>query len=249
MNCPSCNSRVSEGAFICQNCDHILDTSFLGSDITNEVTPVPQLRAAPKVAPDSPPITATPSPLSASKTAATVRDVDQTGARVSQRLDEIAAPSEDTKEAIDEIIADFKSMALSQKLTVAGAATVVASLALPWKNTIDGDDMIGLLGGGWFVGLLAALVLAAVFTRRHPQVRRWRLQVMQGVAATSLLASIGCLAYLNSASEYRTVRSVGRLVRENTVWPDFGVYLALTASVVMLGGAVKSLLDQKVLPD
>lgn len=244
MNCPSCNSRVPEGAFICSSCDHILDTSFLGSDITNEVTPAPAIKAS---AAKAPAVGVTSNVSSAASFP--TPDAAPTAGRVSQRLDELAAPSEDTKEAIDEFIADFKSMALSQKLTVAGAVAVVASLALPWKNTLAGDDMIGLLAGGWFVGLLAVLVLVAMFTRRQPRIRKWRLQIMQGVAVTSLLASIACVAYMNSAYESRVVRSVGRLVRQNTEWPDFGVYLALAASVLMLGGAVKSFIDRNVLPD
>lgn len=247
MNCPSCNSRVPEGAFICSNCDHILDTSFLGSDITNEVTPLPSTRAG------APGARSAPSAVSASgiQAAASFHDPDAlpTAGRVSQRLDQLAAPSEDTKEAIDEFIADFKSMAMSQKLTVTGAVAVIASLALPWKNTTAGDDMIGLLAGGWFVGLLAILVLVAMFTRRQPRVRKWRLHIMQGVAVSSLLACIACVAYMKSAYESRVVRSVGLLVRENTAWPDFGVYLALVASMLMLGGAIKSFIDRNILPD
>lgn len=247
MNCPSCNSPVSEGAFICANCDHILDTSFLGSDITNESTPAPRLEADAAAPRDTPASAAAVAPLPSPRFAQ--QGGAQTGARVSKRLDEIAAPSEDTKEAVDEMLADFKNMAVSQKLTVTGAAVVVASLALPWKNTIDGNDMIGLLGGGWFAGLLAGLVLVTMFARRHPQLQKWRPQLMQGIAGTSLVAIVSCVYFVSSSFEYQTIGSVGRLVHKTTAWPDFGVYVALAASVIMLGGSVKSYLDRDTLPD
>ncbi len=37
MNCPACDERISDSAWICPHCEHILDASFLGNDITNEV--------------------------------------------------------------------------------------------------------------------------------------------------------------------------------------------------------------------
>lgn len=243
MNCPSCNNRVLDGTVICPHCDHILDTSFLGSDITNETPPIPsparQLTLPVATNAGGQPETAVfPD-----------ENAHAASAGISRKLDQIAAPSNEAQEAVDELVANFKSMALSQKLTVMGAAAAIASLALPWKNTLDNSDTIGLLAGGWFVGLLAALVLVAMFMRRHPLLRHRRIHLMQGVAATSLLTCIACVSYLKSVREWRVVRSAGLLVREPTAWPDFGVYLALVASLVMLSGAVKSYFDRNALPD
>ena len=36
MECPKCGRDVEDGAFICPSCEFILDTSFLGDDITDE---------------------------------------------------------------------------------------------------------------------------------------------------------------------------------------------------------------------
>jgi hypothetical protein len=36
MNCPKCGRRVEVGTFICPGCEYILDTSFLGEDITDD---------------------------------------------------------------------------------------------------------------------------------------------------------------------------------------------------------------------
>ena len=33
MECPACNAKVPPGAWICERCDHILDTSFLNEDL------------------------------------------------------------------------------------------------------------------------------------------------------------------------------------------------------------------------
>lgn len=36
MKCPGCGGDIEEGAWICPHCEFIVDTSFLGNDITNE---------------------------------------------------------------------------------------------------------------------------------------------------------------------------------------------------------------------
>ncbi|HEY4222636.1 MAG TPA: zinc ribbon domain-containing protein, partial [Myxococcota bacterium] len=36
MQCPKCGREVQPGAFICPGCEFILDTSFLGDDITDD---------------------------------------------------------------------------------------------------------------------------------------------------------------------------------------------------------------------
>ena len=36
MECPKCGRTVEDGAFICPGCEFILDTSFLGDDITDD---------------------------------------------------------------------------------------------------------------------------------------------------------------------------------------------------------------------
>jgi hypothetical protein len=36
MNCPSCDEKITDGAWMCPFCEHIVDASFLGNDITNE---------------------------------------------------------------------------------------------------------------------------------------------------------------------------------------------------------------------
>ncbi len=34
--CPKCGRKVDATAFICTGCEYILDTSFLGDDITDD---------------------------------------------------------------------------------------------------------------------------------------------------------------------------------------------------------------------
>src|SRR5438105_3456708 len=36
MQCPKCGREIKIGAFICPGCEFILDTSFLGDDITDD---------------------------------------------------------------------------------------------------------------------------------------------------------------------------------------------------------------------
>src|SRR5687767_4469731 len=36
MRCPACDEKISDGAWMCPHCEHIVDASFLGNDITND---------------------------------------------------------------------------------------------------------------------------------------------------------------------------------------------------------------------
>jgi Tfp pilus assembly protein PilF len=36
MKCPACDEKITDGAWMCPFCEHIVDASFLGNDITNE---------------------------------------------------------------------------------------------------------------------------------------------------------------------------------------------------------------------
>lgn len=252
MNCPSCHTLVTEDTVICTYCDHILDTSFLGADITNddEVRPAPEETTRPRIEPESP--VARPQPKKVTRQPAAEADaIDpaELNRRAGRRLDELAAPSADTTEAIEELVHEFKVMAFSQKLTVVGAAGVLLSLALPWQGTREDGDLIGLLAGGWLAGLLAALVLGAMFARRNPKLLEWKDRVLQGIAAAAGLTGVTCVVYMKQALSYETVRVTGQLVRETTSWPAFGVYVALVASMIMLGGALKSWIDRDVLPE
>src|SRR5688572_7928332 len=37
MRCPSCDEKISDSAWMCPHCEHIVDASFLGNDITNDL--------------------------------------------------------------------------------------------------------------------------------------------------------------------------------------------------------------------
>lgn len=252
---------VTEGSVICSYCDRILDASFLGGDITNEddgpaihdeaTNPraeAPPARPEPKT-PAAWPAPSPKKPVLAPAVDDGYVDPAELNRRAGKRLDELAAPSADTTEAIEEFAHEFKVMAFSQKLTVIGAAGVLLSLALPWKGTREDGDLIGLLAGGWLAGLLAALVLAAMFMRRHPRLLEWKDRLLQGVAAAAALTGVTCIAFMKQALSYEVVRAAGQLLRESTSWPAFGVYVALVASMVMLGGALKSWIDRDVLPE
>lgn len=51
MKCPGCGGDIEEGAWICPHCEFIVDTSFLGNDITNERPEPAQVRAEDPVGP------------------------------------------------------------------------------------------------------------------------------------------------------------------------------------------------------
>lgn len=218
--CPNCRTRVPEDALICDACNHILDASFLGSDITN--------------APDEKPAIEPPRAPAATITARP----DEREASM------LAAATADSAQALEDVARQFQALARVEQLTAGGAGLVLLSLALPWRSTPDDGEMIGLLGGAAHVGFFALLTGASVFARRHPKLRPWRDWVLMGATATAVLCALACLAYLSTASVEETVRAGGRVVTRALSTPQLGVFVGLLGALATSTGAIASFLQR-----
>lgn len=261
MNCPSCLTAVPDGAVICDNCNAIVDATFLGDDITNDkpaeatrikaVAPAadPQatkVKAAPAAPPPKP--GKKPAPVLAPLDADDDEESTQSG-RAKPTLDEVAAVPHDTAEAVDELVAKFKAAPKSERASLIGVALFLFSLTLPWRGEKDKGELIGLLAGGAPIGLLALVVVAAIVLRHHPSVRPFRDRVLQGSLAASLFAVLASVAYQQSTLQQVVLTVGAKRIKSAVVWPSFGVYVGIVAALVMLGGAVKTWLDRKSLND
>lgn len=272
MICPNCRTRVADGAAICDDCNFILDASFLGGDITNEADVAPEptrIKAAPPieaertriVAPGAVPAAASSragkkAPVAAKPVAAVAAepiysfDDDESTAAGERRasLDDVAAPPAASAEAFEDLAAQFRSLPGSEKFSAVGAGLLLLSLALPWRSSTANGEDIGMLTGAAPLVLVPFAMVAVLVLRRHPRLRRWRDTLLQSGAALGLVAAAGCLVFMRSALVVEKVRAGRQVLTQASSWPAFGVYLGLFAALLLLGGAIKSYVDRETLP-
>lgn len=258
---------VPDGALICDNCNHILDTSFLGDDFTDGDEPTAageegatQIKRASDVEADATRIKAAakiekPAPRPAARARAAPEEIPEPKAYVppppprKQKLDEVAAIPDDTGEALADLAATFKRLAPTERYGVGGGAAVLATLALPWTSDRHADDVIGLVGGGLWIGLLAAVVIAIAWFRKHPALAPHRERLLQLSTSAALVALLGCFYFVRTAWEIKRERALGRIEEIPQQWPTIGAYLAIIAAGVMTYGAVRTYFARSNLSD
>lgn len=245
MRCPRCAQESPEGAAICDNCDEILDASFLESD------------AALPVAGERTDVGPTP-------TAAAPGRRDLRPARLTQRGGWNARPGApepaaekrpylappppppppdvlvQAQKSAGDLRSFFASLSAPDRLAAGGAAALLFTLTLPWQWTKREDDIIGLVAA-WPLAFLAAGVVALVYlrTRGADVTLERRLRLLQAAAAS--LAAAGSGLFLPYASESKAVRAAGLVVPLAQSKPAVGAYLGLICAVAMALGALLSL--------
>lgn len=263
MICPNCQTLVADSAAICDHCNHILDASFLGGDITNEgeqgepAAEPTRIKAMPAAAPATRGASGEPAAKPAGRRKAsepaTVQfpsDDDEATAAGARRatLDEVAAPPAAASEALEDLAAQFRALSRSEQLSAGGAALLLVSLALPWRTSLALGDDIGMLTSAWPLTLVPFAVVAVLVARRHPRLHGWRDRLLQAATGLGALALVGILAFMRSALVVERVRAGKKMLEQAASWPAFGVYLGLVAALLVLGGAVKTWLDRDHLP-
>ena len=138
-----------------------------------------------------------------------------------------------------------KALNLPDKLAFAGAAATVASCFLPWKETFDQGDSLGLMSLGAPVFVAAVAVLAAIVIRvrglapKVPVMVPWLTQF--GAACFCVLWS---LVFIKVAWDpTRTKSPIGNA----EMWassPSVGVVLALLFSIATVGGSLLGLKEK-----
>jgi uncharacterized Zn finger protein (UPF0148 family) len=149
----------------------------------------------------------------------------------------------------EELISDFRrfvgSLSSSDKIAFSGAAVLVISCFLPWKETADEGDILGLMSLG-LVGLLAAATLMgtiAVRTRRLlPNLNvliPWLLQL-----GLSLFSILWCIIFMKLSYDSTEVLSPMGNAMIRTSTPSFGVFLGLLGAVASLAGTLLGLKEK-----
>jgi hypothetical protein len=151
-----------------------------------------------------------------------------------------AQPSASVLQAVDELRSQWRRMKPAERWTVRGAVASLVSLGLPWHWTVESEELIGYVAGGWPVALLALVAALALFARDDERLAPHRGRLGGLAVGVSSLAVLACVLFLRTSFRSDLLRSGGRLHLHVLERPMFGAWLGLCAAVVMLGGALLS---------
>jgi hypothetical protein len=275
--CPRCQTQISDDAIICDECNFILDATFLGDNITNEstgkqeeddgssaddgdhtrvrrievaapTTPNPEKQAA-APAPKAARLKAVPSsPSIPALTAPAAQSDEPPSRRIS--LSAIAAPPAAVNETVYELGERFKEFALSERLSTIGAVLFLLSLGLPWRWSEEEESVIGLFANAWPLGILAAVVAVAAYVRRDARLRPYKQELVLIVLLASMITAAGTAIYLFHSLDRTIVHVAGRgAVMHWVMTPHIGSGLAAVAALIMLIGSAAAYLGRASLRD
>ncbi|HET9452411.1 MAG TPA: hypothetical protein VFO83_16090 [Aggregicoccus sp.] len=132
----------------------------------------------------------------------------------------------------------------SDRVALGGLGLLLLSCFLPWKQTAQEGDVIGLMSLGVPCFASALLCLGALYARvraalpRLPAHGAWLLQL-----AAALFGVFWCAVYLRLASDSSTVPSALGSYAVVRSAPAFGLFLALLGGLAALGGTLLALRD------
>jgi hypothetical protein len=151
--------------------------------------------------------------------------------------------------APEEVMDDFRQfvgeLSLSDKLAFAGAALVVLSAFIPWKETAADGEILGLMSQG-LVAVLSAGGLMGTITLRVRRVMPrlnvlipWLLQLVLAV-----FTILWCVIFMKLSSDTTEVPSpMGNAMIMNST-PALGVYVGLLGALGSLAGTLMGLKEK-----
>jgi hypothetical protein len=151
--------------------------------------------------------------------------------------------------APEEVISDARAfvheLTRSDKITFAGAAAIIISCFLPWKETAEDGEILGLLSIGVVALLGGAAIIAAIAVRvrrtlpgLHP-LAPWVIQL-----GVSIFCIFFTLVAIRLASDSTVVASpIGNQMVENSS-ASLGVFLALLGALGALTGSLMGLKER-----
>lgn len=211
-----------------------------GKSVTGRTGPRPAVRPAPpsrapEPAPE-PETRAEPPPRQSILPPANPNRTFSTGTK-------IVAPEQMMEEA-REFITDLSR---ADKLAFAGAAAVVLSCFLPWKETAVDGDVLGLMSSGLGALLLALLVMGALVLRVRKSMPRLNPLVPW---MAQLLGSVSCVLYTVvtlrfSIDSTEVPSAIGNAMIMNSS-PSLGVFIALLGGLGAMAGSLLGLKERPV---
>ncbi len=151
----------------------------------------------------------------------------------------------DPEEAMADARNFFVALSLSDRIAFgAGIATLIACF-LPWRETVDEGDSLGLLSLGALVAIASVVLLAAIVIRVQKAMPRlnalvpWLMQF--GASAFSI---VWCLVLIKLAVNTQKARA---LYGNEEVWtskPGIGVLIALVTAIAAFAGTLMGLREK-----
>lgn len=268
MRCPKCGELASEGAAICQNCNEILDASFLeglaepGEELEGDRTdvgPPPDAARAGNVRQLRPAL-ARPTALRPSASRANWGPTKAAaGAPAGEappsppaprgRLAPMPAagppdPLGEAKASVDDLKALFVTLSSADRWAAGAALLLLAALILPWRWTKTDEDVIGLVEA-WPMLLFAAGALAALYARVKDSLPEQRLALLLGQLACGILGALYAVQCVRSYSDAAVAELGGRTVQLVTSAPRFGLYLGAAFAGALLLSSVAGALERR----
>ncbi|WP_375772751.1 hypothetical protein NR798_18290 [Archangium gephyra] len=153
--------------------------------------------------------------------------------------------------APEQVIEDFRDfmgvLGRSDKFAFVGAATILVSAFLPWKETAAEGDILGLMS----LGLVAVLAAVGIIGSIAVRVRRlmpnlnvlipWLAQL-----GLSVFCILWCIVFMKISYDATEVPSpMGNATIMNST-PSFGVFLGLMGALTSLAGTLLGLKEKPV---
>lgn len=145
--------------------------------------------------------------------------------------------------APEELAADFKDfigeLGRNDKITFFSALAVILSAFLPWKETAEDGDILGLMSLGLIAVLGAGGIVGAITVRVRNIMPRLNVIVpWMAQLSLSIFCILWCIVFMKISTDSTEVpSSVGQEIIRNSS-PSFGSFLALMASLGCLAGTV-----------
>ena len=236
-----------EGAAICDNCDEILDASFLG---TEEVTPVEGEKTDVGPAPTTSRMPDRLRKGSGRKPggwnpSASAPEASAEARRpyLAEPAARVLTPGDEARRAAADLNSFFRSLTPADRWAAGATSLLLFALALPWRWTRADEEIIGVVAA-WPVLLLSGATLVFIYLRARKadaaQDRMLRLAQLAASGGSAIFTGL----FLPWATQAHALRAVGRSIAVIESSPQVGAYVGLVCAAAALFAAVPALRER-----
>ncbi|NOK21362.1 hypothetical protein HMI50_30515 [Corallococcus carmarthensis] len=194
-----------------------------------------------------------PAPRRAPAPAPVDEDEDDAGdavadpwSREARELESTRSPIDDPEVLLDDARSFLRELEGGDRIAFWGAALVVLSCFMPWKETAEDGDFLGLISLG-FISFLFAIVTMVFVGLRARQVMTWVNPMLPWGAqmVSSVVTLVWSLVFLKISSDTTLVPSpLGNAEMMNSS-PSIGCFLGILGGVIAVLGGLMGLKRQE----
>lgn len=246
MRCPRCDQLAPEGASICNNCDEILDASFLGDEeeVEGEATDI-----------GPPPVAALPDrrpprlrkPLEKQQRGSwepRALKVQEERRPYLEPPPPLPAPSplEEARKSADDFGSFYRALSLPDRWVTGSVLLLLLALFFPWRWTREDDDLIGLIAA-WPVLLLGGGTLALIYYRSRKANALLDRQLRFAQLGSTALAALFVGLFIPWASRTSAAHAAGRTLQIAVSTSQGGAWFGLVCASAALVASIAALRD------